>query len=266
MALSQNDQIRAFFNGVYDEGADLTKKEVRAKAINDFCDKYKVQNRKSAMAAIGKILPQIAAERGIRPDAVRPTKKVKAAKYDKSLNLNINPQPVEGVQGQQQQQQQGGPNWQQGSAQQQQQQFGGQQGQYIYDPETIGKFWGTLNDVVRIMITDAEALTPEQERALGAAWHKDWNRFFAGNDRLSLLLALMATLGILGRNWAQGMRKGAEKKKKKGETQTIVEQGRKAAAEMNPNDDRDEAPADEGERNPITGSKHNPLSGEVQEK
>lgn len=212
-------------------------------------------------AAIGKILPQIAAERGQRPDAVKPTKKARSSKFDKTLNLNINPTPAEGD-----------PNWRDGNAQQQQQKFGPQPGQpqqpFTYTPEMIGKCFGTMNEVVRIMITEADALTPEQEGALGAAWYKDWNKIFGGHDRASLLLAVIATLGILGRNWANGIRKANAKKKKKGETQTVIEAGRQAAAQMEPNGPppgdpgNPTDPQDQEGRDPVTGSRANPLRGE----
>ena len=175
MAATNNDKIRAYITGLLDEGTDLSVKENRDLAFVKFLKANPSITKTSARAAWSKIMPKLAAERGVNPETVKPRRAPKI-KVDKSLITNLDPRPVDinpNYQGQPQQgqpmqgpPQQGqvitGQNWQNGQQPQQGQPF-----VQNYTVASTGAFWDSCYNFMRLMAPEAEPLSDQERTNLG---------------------------------------------------------------------------------------------------
>jgi len=245
-AQSNNDRIRAFVGGLLDEGTDLSTTSNREQAFNDFHKKNPDIAKASARASWSKIVPKLAAERGINPDTVK-ARRAPKVKVDKTLITNLDPRPAD-INPNYQQGQQGpqGPqqgNWQWAN-QGQQQQFGQpQQGpafQMSYSVASTGAFWDSVYNFLRLTTPDAEPLSEQERTSLGETWVAPFNYYLAGKEKTALAIALLATLSM----FAVKIKPARDKAKREQAARGNIDQLRRAARAAGKKMPKPEAPDD----------------------
>ena len=245
---SNNDKIRAHISGLLDSGVDLSVKVNRDEAFNKFLKSNPGITKASARAAWSKIIPKLAAERGVNPDTVKPRRSPKV-KVDKSLITNLDPHPADinpnYQQGQQPQQgqMQTGTNWQAGQQQgpqpgpQQGQPFQQQQFQQQYTVASTGAFWDSCYNFIRLMAPEAEPLSDQERNNLGETWYIPFNRYLAGKEKTALAIALLGTLSIFASKIQPALKKKREEEAAQKNLDTLRAQA-KAAGQKMPKPDR----------------------------
>lgn len=246
MTLSQNEKVRAAIEGALDGGKDLTLRSERGELINDYIKRNPDASAGSIRSAFSKQIPAVVKERGMDPAKVKPTKHIKA-KYDKTLNVQVDPKPVD-MGGQESGQQTKG-------AAAPGQQPTGPNAPIVYTAEGIGEMWAGLIETVRIMVPEVEPLNANQKNALGGLWVGMANKYLATHERAALVFMLFTTAGIIGGNIVKGVK--ARKERKADEREYDKE---RAAAEREGGGHREEATPrpDETEKpKRITGTPEN---------
>lgn len=205
MTLSQNEKVRAAIEGALDAGHDLTMRSERTAMINDYIKANKDASPGSIRSAFSKQIPGVVKERGLDPSKVKAAKHVKA-KYDKGLNMQIDPKPADVAQGGEQTQkaQVGAPGQQVPAA------------PIVYTAEGVGEMWGGLIETVRLKVPEIKSLDAGQKNALGGLWMPVANRYLATHERAAILFMCLTTAGIIGGHIVEGVRahRAANDKKK----------------------------------------------------
>jgi len=186
-------------------------------------------------------VPKLAAERGIDPDLVKPSRSPKV-KVSKRLITNLDPRPVDVNPNMQQGQQQGQPVQAGASGPQAQQQFPQQQGPAFrmdYTVASTGAFWDSLYNFIRLMAApDADGLTDQERINLGETWVAPFNHYLAGKEKTALAIALLATLSM----FASKIKPARDRAKKEKEAKSNIDELRRAAREAGKKMPRPEAP------------------------
>lgn len=264
---TNNDRIRAYVGGLLDNGADLTQKKNRDAAFDEFTKKNPDIAKASARASWSKIVPKLAAERGVDPETVKPKRSPKV-KVNGRLISNLDPRPVDINPNYQQAQPQGGPvqpgvNWQQGQQQQQQFQqgapFGGAQPQpgfrMDYTVASTGAFWDSFYNFLRmVMAPEAEGLSDQERTNLGETWVAPFNYYLAGKEKTAIAIALLGTMSI----FATKMKPARDKAKKDKEARADIGELRKQAREAAQKMPKPEAPPEAEPDKPPEAKKEAP--------
>lgn len=236
---SSRDLVYAWITEQLDADVDFTDKQARIKSREQFLLAHPELKRASVEAAWSKVLTRVAKERNIPLTKLkRPAQAPR--EYDTAeLRPNVTRDPVEigpeqlalgggggrqhgggeqhggqqGHQGGQQGQQQG-----HGQQQQGQGQGWGQSEQQRYNAKAIGAFFQGLYVGLQAVIPNLEGLSDGERETLGEIWVDHLNVVFAERPRLSIIMALGGTIGLIGGKVLQARRKSA---KERAEQETV---------------------------------------------
>lgn len=233
---STRDLVYAWINEQIDNGVDFTDKEARIASRKKFLNAHPDQKPPSVEAAWSKVLTRVAKERKIAITQVKQPRRAPKEYNTGELDPQGSPEPVEvdagsisikpgaresqDRQGRQEQRQAGGQ---------------GQEGQRrdpyenwerkTYTARAIGAFFNGLYTGIRAVIPEAEPLTDAEIETLGELWVDHFNIILAERPKLSIVMALGGTLGLLAGKIIEARRK---QKKREATEQTINETRDKA--------------------------------------
>ena len=211
MAKSQNEIIYDHISSFFDS-KDYTKPAIRRESLEEIMKQNPELKQHSAMSAHQKMLEKISKEKGLDPLLYKGTqKKSTKVKYDPSMNPNITGEPanIPDTTAQKPIVAQGQP----------------PQGQVLqpmtYDAEAVGAFFDGIYSGLRIPLPEMEPLKKEQVESLGKLWVNQFNKRFQGHENAEVVMAIGATLGIMGGNITRALVKRQERRRKeKGEDKT----------------------------------------------
>ena len=185
------------------EKFDYTKQSGRRESIDLFLSQHDVKQT-TAVAAHHKQLEKIVKKKGLDPNEYKGGHTKKTAKFDPALNAEIKPDPVN-IPNEQ-------PN--KGTVVQSANLPVIQQSNYT--PEAIGAIFDGLYTGLTFALPEAKPLEASQKTSLGELWKPIFDKHIGGDhEKVDLLLAATASIGVLGGNIIEAMRKRKEKVEKR---------------------------------------------------
>ena len=210
MPASQNELVRDHINSKWDGEYDFSKSQNRRESVDEFLKAHPDLRQSSATSAHQRQLEIIAKERGKNISEFKSTAKGKKPNYDPSMNATVTPNA-----------QQVAPSSLEKSA------IGVTavpatiQSLQSYDVDTVGAVFDGLYTGLRLAVPHAKELSPSQKKSLGEVWKEPFNKYLGEHEKFGIVIALSATVGILGANLIEGYKKGKEIDAQKKKTHTL---------------------------------------------